>query len=235
MVEIDPVVHEFAAKYFQLPSNHTPVIADAITYTEDLVKDGNVQFDYIVHDVFTGGAEPVPLFTLEFLQNLHNLLKPNGVVAIVRALIRSAFQAQYVNHVVQNYAGDFTLPPPKIVVQTIREVFPSCRIYRENARDEATIEQENRDFTNMVIFCVKTDSPVKFRKITAADMLQSRTREMFLPPRHEVTDKDFRASGEVQTLRNNDTAALEKWHEKSALGHWDVMRTVLPAFVWENW
>lgn len=83
VVEIDPVVHQFAAKYFQLPSNHTPVIADAVTYTDVLVNKTDSQFDYIVHDVFTGGAEPVPLFTLEFLQNLHTLLKPNGVVAIV--------------------------------------------------------------------------------------------------------------------------------------------------------
>lgn len=83
VVEIDPVVHEFASKYFQLPSNHTPVIADAVTYTEDLVNKADNQFDYVVHDVFTGGAEPVPLFTLEFLQNLNALLKPNGVVAIV--------------------------------------------------------------------------------------------------------------------------------------------------------
>ncbi|KAF3761300.1 S-adenosyl-L-methionine-dependent methyltransferase [Cryphonectria parasitica EP155] len=216
VVEIDPVVYEFAAKYFQLPSNHTAVVADAITYTEELVNKSDSRFDYIVHDVFTGGAEPVPLFTLEFLQNLHTLLKPNGVVAI-------------------NYAGDFMLPPPKIVVQTIREVFPSCRIYRENPRDDAVIEEEKRDFTNMVIFCTKAEGPVKFRKITAADMLQSRTRELFLPPRYEVTEKDFRASGEVQTLRNNDTAALEKWHEKSALGHWEVMRTVLPDIVWEGW
>lgn len=87
----------------------------------------------------------------------------------------------------------------------------------------------------MVIFCLKTDRPVKFRQATAADMLQSRTREHFVPPRHEVTEEDFRAKGEVQTLRNNDTAALEKWHEKSALGHWEVMRTVLPPLMWENW
>lgn len=84
MVEIDPVVHEFAAKYFQLPSNHTPVIADAVAYTDELVNKTDSKFDYIVHDVFTGGAEPVSLFTLEFLQNLYALLKPNGVVAIVR-------------------------------------------------------------------------------------------------------------------------------------------------------
>lgn len=84
MVEIDPVVHEFASKYFQLPSNHTAIIADAVTYTEELVNTTDSKFDYIVHDVFTGGAEPVPLFTLEFLSNLNALLKPNGVVAIVR-------------------------------------------------------------------------------------------------------------------------------------------------------
>jgi len=84
VVEIDPAVHEFASKYFQLPKNHTAVIEDAVSYTDRLVGatvDG--QFDYIIHDVFTGGAEPIALFTLEFLQNLHALLKPGGVVAIV--------------------------------------------------------------------------------------------------------------------------------------------------------
>ena len=87
VVEIDPVVHELASKYFQLPSNHTPVIADAVTYTADLVNKTSVQFDYIVHDVFTGGAEPIALFTLEFLQNLEALLKPNGVIAIVCSVL----------------------------------------------------------------------------------------------------------------------------------------------------
>lgn len=81
------MVHEFASKYFQLPSNHTPVIADAVTYTQNLVNKTDSKFDYVVHDVFTGGAEPVPLFTLEFLQNLDALLKPNGVVAIVRGTL----------------------------------------------------------------------------------------------------------------------------------------------------
>lgn len=135
----------------------------------------------------------------------------------------------------QNYAGDFTLPPPKIVVHTIKQVFPSCRIFRENPRDEDAIEKEKRDFTNMVIFCVKTDRPVTFRKATAADLLQSRTREHFLVPKHEVSDTDFMAVEEASVLRNNDTAALAKWHEKSALGHWEVMRIVLPDVIWEQW
>lgn len=84
VVEIDPVVHEFAMKYFHLPSRHTPVIEDAIAYTAQQASDSaGRRYDYIMHDVFTGGAEPIPLFTLEFLQNLNALLKPNGVIAIV--------------------------------------------------------------------------------------------------------------------------------------------------------
>jgi hypothetical protein len=87
----------------------------------------------------------------------------------------------------------------------------------------------------MVIFCVKTDRPVTFRKATTTDLLQSRTREHFLVPKHEVSDEDFMAVEEASILRKNDTAALAKWHEKSALGHWEVMRIVLPDVIWEQW
>ena len=87
VVEIDPVVYQFAQQYFQLPSNHTPVIADAVSYTAKLAKDSPETFDYIVHDVFTGGAEPVDLFTLEFFQGLSSLLKANGVIAIVSNMV----------------------------------------------------------------------------------------------------------------------------------------------------
>jgi len=128
------------------------------------------------------------------------------------------------------------LPPPKIVVQTIRHVFPSCRIYRENPRDDDVVTAEGRDFTNMVIYCTKsTISPLTFRKAVRADMLQSRTREHFLPPRHEVFEEDFKAEEVVETLRRNNTEVLEKFHETSAVGHWEIMRTVLPDIVWENW
>jgi len=82
IVEIDPVVFEYATKYFALPPNHKPVIDDAVSYASALAKSDE-KYDYVVHDVFTGGAEPVDLFTLEFLQDLHSVLKPGGVIAIV--------------------------------------------------------------------------------------------------------------------------------------------------------
>ena len=84
IVEIDPVVHEFATKYFGLPTGHTKVIQDAVHYASFAAESGQ-KYDYVVHDVFTGGAEPVDLFTLEFLTNLHTVLKPGGVIALVNS------------------------------------------------------------------------------------------------------------------------------------------------------
>ena len=85
-VEIDPVVHEFATKYFDLPQNHTSVIGDAIKVVGDMQKAKGTRstYDYIIHDVFTGGAEPINLFTREFIMRLSDLLRPDGIIAIVR-------------------------------------------------------------------------------------------------------------------------------------------------------
>jgi spermidine synthase len=86
IVEIDPVVLEYAVKYFGLSPNHHAVIADAVHYAAEVANDTTQRYDYIIHDVFTGGAEPIALFTDEFLRDLHAALKPDGVIAIVRPL-----------------------------------------------------------------------------------------------------------------------------------------------------
>lgn len=76
-------MRDYARDYFALPESHEPVIADAVTYAKDAAAKADQKYDYIIHDVFTGGAEPVELFTSEFLEDLHSLMKPNGVIAIV--------------------------------------------------------------------------------------------------------------------------------------------------------
>ncbi|CAM1506435.1 Fc.00g060760.m01.CDS01 [Cosmosporella sp. VM-42] len=216
VVEIDPVVHDFALKYFNLKENNPPAIADAVSYTADLVKESRQTYDYIVHDVFTGGAEPVDLFTLEFLQGLSDLLKSDGVIAI-------------------NYAGDFGLPTPKMIVRTIRQVFPSCRIFRESPRDEDNVKEWGSDFTNMVIFCRKTIEEITFRRPVEDDFLRSRARHAFLEPKHEVMELEFLEGDDTGFLLKNNTEKVTGWHQKSALGHWGIMRTVLPAKIWEMW
>ncbi|KAI1498808.1 S-adenosyl-L-methionine-dependent methyltransferase [Biscogniauxia marginata] len=221
IVEIDPVVYDFAKKYFALPSNHTAVIQDVVSWSQLNAPNLHEHYDYIVHDVFTGGAEPIALFTDEFLEGLKHMLKANGVIAI-------------------NYAGDFTLPPLSIVVNTVKEVFPSCRVFREGAPpSEEKLEEEGRDFDNVIIFCTKSSSggkeAITFRKPVEADYLQSLARKAYLLPQHEVPDSAFSTHDEVGILRANETEKLAKWHDQSALGHWAVMRTVLPKEIWQLW
>lgn len=136
----------------------------------------------------------------------------------------------------QNYAGDILLPTPKMVMQTVLHVFPSCRIFREAAPPtEEELRESGQDFTNVVIFCKKSEGPLTFRNPVAGDFLRSRARDMFLVPKHETSPAEFRADAEVGLLHANGTDKLEKGQEVSALGHWEVMRTVLPAGIWELW
>lgn len=79
-------MHEYATEYFDLPKNHTSIIGDAIKVVGDMQKAKGMRstYDYIIHDVFTGGAEPIDLFTREFIMGLSDLLRPDGIIAIVR-------------------------------------------------------------------------------------------------------------------------------------------------------
>ena len=102
--------------------------------------------------------------------------------------------------------------------------------------DEEAVKRKGTDFTNMVVFCRKTTAGLRFRAATRKDFLKSQAREMFLQPKHEVQILDFLGSErDGVLLRNNNTEMMRSWHETSALGHWEVMRTVLPAKMWEMW
>lgn len=113
-------------------------------------------------------------------------------------------------------------------------MFPSCRIYREHPRNATEVAQTGVDFANMVFFCQKSEGKIEFRRPTPQDTLGSMARNAFLLPKHEVLESDFLAS-EESILARNSTDLLVKWHEKSALGHWEIMRTVIPGPVWEAW
>ena len=58
-------------------------------------------------------------------------------------------------------------------------------------------------------------------------------------PKHEVDQEMFQSEDEeeqIGVLKAGKTMQmLQKWQEHSALGHWAIMRTVIPDKVWENW
>ena len=225
VVELDPVVHEYAMTYFGLPRNHTAIIQDAVSWVESTVAEGALKYDYIIHDVFPGGAEPLALFTDTFLTNLRSLLKPNGAIAL-------------------NYAGDISAPLTTKVLHTIAVVFEhQCRIYRdippvsEQVGDKASIHEE--DFTNMVIFCRNTPGPITFRSPTKADFLGSKSREHYMlpDPKLEIPfpHQDAQDRSQAQVLKQGEERQWFHQQAQSATRHWRIMRTVMPDAVWELW
>lgn len=85
VVELDPVVYQYAKDYFGLKPNHTAYIENALSFVkrESNKKQEKKQYEFILHDVFTGGAVPAGLFTSEFFTELRTLLTDDGVIAIV--------------------------------------------------------------------------------------------------------------------------------------------------------
>ncbi|KAI9757453.1 MAG: hypothetical protein M4579_003469 [Chaenotheca gracillima] len=214
IVEIDPVVYQYAKDFFDLPPKHSVFLGDAVDFVHAIGQTTEFrQYDYIVHDVFTGGAEPAELFTVEFLTGLRDLLKSDGVVAI-------------------NYAGDLLLPSSRMIIRTIKAVFPTCRIFRDDRPPDNPASK--LDFTNMVVFCTKSSAPLFFRRPREADFLGSEARRNSLYPQFEIESGRLdRGTDKEDILSVENVSVLSKGQEESAAEHWRIMRTVLPDAVWE--
>ena len=134
------------------------------------------------------------------------------------------------------------MPSASSVIRTVKSVFPTCRLFREDAEPARPYSPDTdtptQDFTNMVMFCRKSLEPFTFRTPVEADFLETQSRRYSLLPQHEVESGYFggrKDERDVRILKRGQTQVLEKYQKQSAVGHWRLMRTVLPHAVWENW
>lgn len=108
-IEIDPVVAEASLKYFNFKPTGAFIVGDARYEVKKLKQN----YDFIVHDCFTGGAEPIHLLTTEMLTDLRGLLMDRGILAL-------------------NYVG-FTRGEGSEAVasvyKTLKQVFPTVRVF----------------------------------------------------------------------------------------------------------
>ncbi len=103
-LEIDPVVADAARDYFDFVPTGKTMIGDARYEIRKLQGS----YDLIILDVFTGGAEPVHLLTVETMRQLHALLSERGIMAL--------------NFVA--FFEDGKNPALASVAQTLAQVFP---------------------------------------------------------------------------------------------------------------
>lgn len=77
-IEIDPAVADAAKNYFNFTPTGEFLVGDARYEIKKLHK----QYDFIVHDCFTGGSEPTHMLTVEMLTELKGMLTEPGILAL---------------------------------------------------------------------------------------------------------------------------------------------------------
>lgn len=94
----------------------------------------------------------------------------------------------------------------------------------------------------MIVFCTKQPGgTLTFREPVEADFAGSLARRQWIPPKSKqeiqyasiVSEQD--AEDVELILHKGQEQKLEKYHPESAAKHWEIMRTVMPAAVWELW
>jgi len=81
VVEIDPIVVEFARKYFGFTTQGEVRIEDALVHLGSDLNTKLGYYDIVVHDVFSGSVE-ARLFTSEILKKIESLLNANGILVL---------------------------------------------------------------------------------------------------------------------------------------------------------
>ncbi|TVZ41733.1 spermine/spermidine synthase [Alteromonadaceae bacterium 2753L.S.0a.02] len=136
-IEIDPAVAFAAEHYFNLKPTGKVIVGDARYQVQQL----NKTYDFIIHDCFTGGAEPFHLLSQEMMQELKTKLNPGGILAI-------------------NFVG-FTdknrLKPVKAIAATLDAEFANRKNYARAP------EQEFSDYVFIV-----SDSKLALNKTSAS-------------------------------------------------------------------
>ena len=77
------------------------------------IKNLDKQYDFIIHDCFTGGSEPTHMLTVEMLTQLRNMLAQQGVLAL-----------NYVGYTQGEGANAVTS-----VYKTLATVLPNIRVF----------------------------------------------------------------------------------------------------------
>ncbi|KAL7414643.1 hypothetical protein BDY24DRAFT_369746 [Mrakia frigida] len=257
-VEYDPAVYHAARTYFFLPEPQHVYLEDANAFVqrEAAREEGSLKgkFGLVVHDVFSGGAVPGELFTVEFWDDLRVLMKTNGILAI-------------------NFAGIQKTQAASLVISTLLSTFPACRGFRDALGESQ--DPEDGALKNMVIFCSAhlpssrpskpssvtslppstlnhQPSSITFRSPVEADYLGSFLRKRVFEEfeQHEVDLCEFgkweaggrrsagaRGKKEQRELlwRGEGGKRLEVLQRGSGVATWKAMRELIGVEVWNSW
>ncbi|KAJ2492055.1 hypothetical protein IWW37_001769 [Coemansia sp. RSA 2050] len=206
VVELDPAVYRAAVDFFSLPQDlHGVYLQDGRRFIDDAA---DASYDFIIHDVFTGGSVPAALFSLSAVAQLNRILAPRGVLAM-------------------NYVG--TLSDTRTlhhIAHTLRSAFAHVRCFAESVEDPVGV-------TNMMFFA--SQEPISFapgalRRAADPDTIRSRVLAGM-----EANEVSVAYDEQSVRLITDAWNPLPKWLAPAAQAHWHAMRGMFPDEYWLNY
>ena len=202
-VDIDPTVIKYSKEFFDLPSNVNTIVGDGLQVASNIPPE---TYDFVLHDVFTGGSLPSHLFTIEAFSAFKKAMRNDGVMAM-------------------NFVGswderDMTLRYS--LQRTLMSLFPYVTVCRERVKEENT-------WGNMVYFA--SEHPIVFRVPEEEDYLDGDSRYHALNALKDAC-KILEFSEQVSNqgvIITNERNPLQSWLESVAEGHWKIMRQTFPT------
>lgn len=211
VVEIDPVVYDYARHYFKLPKPANVFIQDGHAFLRSVANASS--YDYILHDVFTGGTVPSSLFSVEALQLCKRALKPNGILAL-----------NYVGGVLPPYNSSFAT-----VTSTLQSVFSHVRVFTE----EFHSDQDLASLINLVFFAA--DFPISFNPFPSFQDPQSiQAQSLNSLVQYEIKLDQYLPSPTPPPITEHYNPLLQLQHV-SAYTHWYKMKELFPLEFWQHY
>ncbi|KAF9204609.1 hypothetical protein BGZ49_005098 [Haplosporangium sp. Z 27] len=225
VVEIDPVVADYASLYFDWPKPNELFIQDGRQFIKDAPEG---KYDYVIHDVFTGGGVPPSLFSLEALNEIKRIMKPDGVLALNMVGSEHPSKSQSLNS----------------VRRTLHAAFKHVIAFKESP-------EEPDAYQNMVFFAAQF--PIEFDRYIPPAPLSEEEIEVIQQGgayNHALQPSVMRdwiltsfqdwplstpydpSKGELILDRNNTLNGMQRL---GAEDHWHAMRSLLPLDFWVNY
>ncbi|KAJ2000897.1 hypothetical protein GGI04_000027 [Coemansia thaxteri] len=206
VVELDAAVYDAAVRFFALPRALNAVfLQDARRFIDAAPP---AAYDYVVHDVFTGGSVPPALFSLSAVEHLRRILAPHGVLAM-------------------NYVGVLGDRRTLLhVAHTLRAAFAHVRCFAESTDDPDAA-------TNMMFFA--SPDPIAFAPGALRAAADPESIRGVVLAAMEANEVSLAYDGPPLRPITDAWNPLPRWLAPAAVAHWHAMRGMFPDSYWLNY
>ncbi len=194
------MVYEYAQKWFGMPKVNNVYLYDAKAFLNEAAIPAT--YDFILHDVFTGGIVYPSLFSIESLDRVRFLLKDDGVLAL-------------------NFVGIPDSMATYTVYATILTKFQHVKCFLENPIEKT--------FQNIVFFASNRVIDFNFNQNVPSNMDASykMMKDIFMKMDGNFCS-EFKKAEPISDKRN----PLHELQYESAIEHWNIVRGVIKKDIW---